>query len=338
MTDSVATLAHRQGGVVTVAQARLVQGRRDVDRAIRKGDLVQLTRGVLVPRARWAQAQAAPQDLLALRGAARLVRTSGKPVLSHEFAARLWELPLLDHPTGPPSLTVPGPAPRTGGQVGGRHVAPLPLEHLATLRGVPLTSPARTVADLCRTHDPYAALVVADGALAQGLDPAEVEAALALAYRWPYAAAGRRHLAVASRWSESPLESLSLQWCRVHGLPAPQQQLTIRTLAGAFVARTDLVWEDLGVIGELDGRGKYDDLRVLWEEKRREDALRDLGLQVVRGYWADRPGDGAAFVERWRRARARAALSSAPLTCRIVDERDHARRGPLASSLVRAVG
>lgn len=55
--------------------------------------------------------------------------------------------------------------------------------------------------------------------------------------------------------------------------------------AGEFVARVDFL---LGrVVIEFDGMATYDDVSVLRAEKRREDALRSLGYQVVRITWAD---------------------------------------------------
>ncbi len=51
--------------------------------------------------------------------------------------------------------------------------------------------------------------------------------------------------------------------------------------------RVDFWWSQQGVIGEADGRVKYTDEDVLWREKRRRDALEELGLRVVRWSWTD---------------------------------------------------
>ncbi|MBK8468782.1 MAG: hypothetical protein IPL45_03020 [Actinomycetales bacterium] len=60
------------------------------------------------------------------------------------------------------------------------------------------------------------------------------------------------------------------------------------------------------VIVEFDGRVKYVNAAVLWDEKRREDALRALGYEVVRVTWADleHPERVASLI---RAARCRAA-------------------------------
>jgi hypothetical protein len=57
-----------------------------------------------------------------------------------------------------------------------------------------------------------------------------------------------------------------------------------------FLGRVDLWWEERHTVGEFDGLVKYgrslspgqDPADVLVSEKRREDALRDSGVQVVR--------------------------------------------------------
>ena len=77
-------------------------------------------------------------------------------------------------------------------------------------------------------------------------------------------------------------------------------------------------------MGELDGRLKYvrdDDAeqpdRVLWEEKLREDLIRDHGFEVARGYWKDRAEGGRPFVERVRKAMARGTARLDAPTLRI---------------------
>jgi very-short-patch-repair endonuclease len=58
----------------------------------------------------------------------------------------------------------------------------------------------------------------------------------------------------------------------------------------------DFFWEEQATVGEFDGRLKYTgqpNADVLYAEKRREDRLRALGLEVVRfGYHEVRGGRG----------------------------------------------
>jgi hypothetical protein len=98
-----------------------------------------------------------------------------------------------------------------------------------------------------------------------------------------------------------------------HSIPLPVPQLKVFDRLGRFVARTDFGWEEEWTLGEFDGKKKYGRLLLkpgqtpedaLFEEKRREDQLRDLGWQVVRWVWAElfQP---AGLIERLNRAFAR---------------------------------
>ena len=97
--------------------------------------------------------------------------------------------------------------------------------------------------------------------------------------------------------------------------PRPDLQQDIFDGVGKFVARVDFYWKEQRTVGEFDGKMKYGRAlkpgksieEVLFEEKRREDALRDLGWQIVRWLWADiyRPG---VIRDRVLRAFARSAL------------------------------
>jgi hypothetical protein len=103
------------------------------------------------------------------------------------------------------------------------------------------------------------------------------------------------------------------------GLPKPQLQVRILDTNGRLVARSDFGWLDRRTVGEFDGKIKYGRALepgksiedVVYEEKLREDAIRDLGWQVVRWTWADlkRP---EIIRDRLLRAFARAGCGLAP--------------------------
>jgi hypothetical protein len=85
-------------------------------------------------------------------------------------------------------------------------------------------------------------------------------------------------------------------------------QFAVRTPDGRVIGRTDFAWEDHRLVGEFDGRIKYGRLLrpgqhagdAIYQEKVREDAIRDEGWGVVRWTWADlqRPDRFAARVRR----------------------------------------
>lgn len=104
----------------------------------------------------------------------------------------------------------------------------------------------------------------------------------------------------ASRLSESPAESLSRARMIELGFELPQLQVHL-TGADGVDYRVDFWWEELGLVGESDGWGKYstdgaDPAESLRREKRREDALRERGYRFIRWDWTD-ASDPQRFAE-----------------------------------------
>lgn len=114
----------------------------------------------------------------------------------------------------------------------------------------------------------------------------------------PSARARARHEALArlaSPLAASVGESLSRAGMIRGGFQVPELQHEFRLPDGTryFV---DFYWPEAGIVGEFDGAQKYlrsrdisgkDPSVVVWEEKQREDALRRLGLDVLRLTWRD---------------------------------------------------
>jgi hypothetical protein len=187
------------------------------------------------------------------------------------------------------------------------HVAALPDEDLQVVRGLAVTSPARTLADCLRLLPAEDAVPLVDAALRRGASTrAEVEAVLARQYTWPFAGVAAASLALVDPRRESALESRSAVVMHRHAIPAPEPQVRILDTRGRQVARVDFAWLRWGVVGEADGRVKYsgDAARAIEEEKDRQARLEALGLVVVR--WGARHlhGDLPELVRRLRAALA----------------------------------
>jgi hypothetical protein len=180
--------------------------------------------------------------------------------------------------------------------------------------GVPVTTIARTVLDLARSLPMDQAVACGDRALALGLDKRELEAGLYEMERWPGVRAARRAVEFLDVRSESVGESVSRVRLMEEGLPAPDLQHEILGPDGQVIARVDFYWKEQKTIGEFDGKIKYGRLLkpgqriedVIFEEKLREDALRDLGSQMVRWLWRDLYRRGV-LRDRVLRAFARAS-------------------------------
>jgi len=106
--------------------------------------------------------------------------------------------------------------------------------------------------------------------------------------------------------AQTVLETLSRLILVDQGLPEPQLQVAFHD-RGGLIGYVDMCWADWRVIGEADGRLKYDSREDLVNEKIREDRLRALGFRVVRWMWTDiheRPADVASWIREGRRRSA----------------------------------
>jgi hypothetical protein len=194
------------------------------------------------------------------------------------------------------------------------HGAPLQPSEIVLIDNLPVTSLARTVLDVARTLPSTQAVAAGDRALALGLAREELDAGLLAMERWPGIRAARRVVEFLDGRSESAGESMSRVRLMEEGLPRPEPQQETFGPDGRLVARVDFGWKEHKTVGEFDGKIKYGRLLkpgqriedVIFEEKLREDAVRDLGLQVVRWISRDlyRPG---VLRERVLRALARAS-------------------------------
>ena len=175
------------------------------------------------------------------------------------------------------------------------HAAPLVPSEIVEVDGVLATSTARTVADLARALPFEAAVVAGDSALRAGLDRVELWGCLERMHRWPGVIRARRVAAFTDGRSESAGESRSRAGLLQSGIAAPELQLEVFDDYGRFAARVDFAWKQSRTIGAFDGKIKYgrelnpanDNRDVVYQEKLREDILRELGWQMVRWTWAD---------------------------------------------------
>ena len=131
--------------------------------------------------------------------------------------------------------------------------------------------------------------------------------------RWAGMPRARLALSMADGRRESWLESYSFVRLDRLGVPGWRAQVLVLDAGGELLGRVDGLWEDCAVVAEVDGRGKYLDgvlgptgehaAQAVIAEKVREDAIRDVGLEMVRWDLAEllqRPLQLAARIERAR--------------------------------------
>jgi len=247
---AVAEIAADQHGVIHIVQL-LAAGlsRAGVARRAAAGRLHPVHHGVyavghtgLAPRGRWKAAT------LALGPAA---------VLSHRSAAELWKM--LPENGQVPHVTVPGAGNRSRRRGIHAHRSISLVRAEATMRdGIPVTTPARTLADLRRIAPP--ALFRKARREAEYL-------------RLPLAASDR------GDGTASGLEHAFLRLCRRHRLPEPEVNVRIDRYT------VDFLWRPQRLVAELDGYRAHSGWQAF-----QDDHVRDTRL-AARGYYVQRFSD-----------------------------------------------
>jgi hypothetical protein len=311
---SLRAVADRQFGAFASRDAvRVGYTYEEVQREVARGRWVRLRRGVYAERAVVEAAGGDPVARHRLECAAVLVRLGGRPVVSHASAARLGGLVVPSSHPEVVRLTDDVQWRRGRGYDVAR--ATLPLSDVRAMGAFRVTAPARTLVDCARGWALEDAVVAMDAALhAELLSHRELTAAVLAETHWVGIGDAARAAGLADGRAESPLETLGRLRIVGSGLPSPELQVEIRDARG-LVGRVDAWYEEAAVAVEFDGLVKYEDprdgrspARVLWDEKRREDRLRDLDIRVVRVVRAD-------LGPAWERVCARlASLLAAPLT------------------------
>lgn len=245
------------------------------------------------PGRRWEELVAGHER--AVRGVVR--RLESPAVVSHVSAAVVHGTEIWDVPLDRVHVTRSAPTGARRGHDLVLHAVPLDPAETVWVRGLLVTTPARTVADVARTVPFGQAVVVADGlARRYGLRTAELLTAARPERRRRGTAAAVRVARFADGRAASPGESRSRVLFHAAGLPVPDLQHEVRDAVGRWCATVDFWWDGSPpVVGEFDGEVKYGRLlppgrtagQVITEEKIREDRLRDMGLHVVRWTWRD---------------------------------------------------
>jgi hypothetical protein len=285
MVLTIAELARALGPVFTTAEAVAAGiSKNDLARAVTQDDLIRLYRGIHTSRRVWLDQDARGRHTLKVLAHQRLRPDT---VACSVSAAVLLGLPI---PEGEPPEQVYSTLARQTpghGEMGVKADATVRRSWLRSQdvvklkNGIRVTGVPRTVWD-CARHWPRPwALAVADAAVAgHRLDPGTLQERIAEQVSAPGSGRAEWAAAHARPGIESPLESLARATLILAGLPEPEPQISVVTRLGTF--RVDLLDEVHRIVTEADGKLKYQTGEDVWAEKRREDALRETGLRVVR--------------------------------------------------------
>jgi very-short-patch-repair endonuclease len=154
--------------------------------------------------------------------------------------------------------------------------------------GLPVTTPARTVADLMLRLDRFGAVSVLDSALNRHLVlPDELD--LVRAYM-----RGRRGAVRTVPWlreadtrAESPLETRVRLRAVDGGVPPDELQFRVRDRNGEVVAIGDLAWLGARIIGEADGGEAHENPQAVFRDRVRQNAIIAAGYTPLRFTWRD---------------------------------------------------
>ena len=291
----------------------------------------RLGHGAYVDAATFAELEAAARHRLRIEATLPAMATDA--ILSHESAAVMYKLPLWRVPLDRIQITRDR---RNGGRI--KHDLTVhcgPVVGVVEIDGFLVTTPARMVVDLGRTLPFEQAVVTGDAAVRTfGVTAEDLAVELELAKYRRGAAAARRVVNFLDGRSESVGESRSRVMLRRCGIDGMLSQGIVFDAGGVARGRVDFYDEELGVLGEFDGRVKYGRLLrqgqdpgdAVFEEKLREDRLREPGFQVVRWIWDELENDStgvriAQSLERGRKSPApdgRIERAPLPKPCELV--------------------
>ena len=176
------------------------------------------------------------------------------------------------------------------------HRQPLPAAHVTVHRGIPVTTPTRTLQDLAAVLS-YRALARAfeQAQVRLQLPPAPLAADVIARPRQRGNAKLRRVLidAVDPADVRSVLELRFLRMCVSHGIPRP----LVNARIGEWTP--DFLWPDRGLVVETDGAAFHRTAAARRRDALKDEVMRGLGLTVIRLTWADvtgRPAETARLI------------------------------------------
>jgi predicted transcriptional regulator of viral defense system len=271
----------------------------------RAGELVRVRHGVYATRSAVESAGTDPRQGHALRVAAARACVGRTGVASHQSAAVLHGIDLLQSPADDTVWLTRPPGRYRSQCPDGVHLysARLPGQHVRILYGLPVTTATRTVIDLARSLTFMEGVVAVDSALRLGKT---MDGGLADALRscagWAGADRARRVTNFSSEDAGSVLESCARVVFAEAGLPTPVLQAAIATADAEFIARVDFCWPAYRAIAEADGMAKYGDPRRARDQIMRDTRLRDAGYKVVHFTWGELFGTPERVIGRIRAA------------------------------------
>lgn len=240
---------------------------------------------------------------------AAVLEAGADAVAARRTAAGLWRLPGF-HLLPVDVLRRTGLGERPPHARVGRSLI-VPEHHLTVVEAIPVTTPERTIFDLCAVVHALRAERALDNALAMRLTDVrrlgrlEVE----LCKRGRNGSALFRRLldvrGIGYVAPESELEARALKLFEQGGLPPPVRQFSVGDELP--VGRIDLAWPRHKVLVELDSRRHHTALLDRQRDHQRDLALAAAGWRIIRLTWEQLTQDAAAVLRQIKAILAAAA-------------------------------
>lgn len=281
MTQTDLRFADRPPLHFTRERTLLLGGDSRLSRLAERGQLKQLRRGAYIDTTVWCDMNRDARYVARVHAVAgtRIVQ----PIFSSYSAAALWGLPLVGAWPGEVHVVAERAAGRRSDPGIRRHAVGLPASISQTPDGLLLTGVARTLVDLAAQASFASGVATIDHALRREWVTKD-ELRAVVAGLMPFRGSRKASAAIefSTHLSDSVSESVSLVNMARWRFPVPVLQQKFLHPSGRCYF-TDFWWPRWRLIGETDGRIKYDDpvylrgrtpAQALWDEKQREDWLR----------------------------------------------------------------
>jgi len=293
MRPRLRALASLQGGLITRAQALAAGYSEGEIRAHTRagGPWVLIRRGVYAEHD-VVHAVDRYDGALGLRDRAAHLTMTRPHLMSHDSAARAHGLAMLRPEQDLVHITRFGVGGSRTEEGVKHHLTRLGLLGTSVIDTMRVTGVARTALDIGREHGFQHGVVACDAAMQLGVDVSDFESELVPMTCWPGVTQARAAVAAADPGAESPGETLTRLLLLELDLGIVQTQFPVQVGSRVF-------WADLRIgchLFEFDGKRKF--LRryvggvadrpveeILWDEKRRQDAICARGLGMSRVTW-----------------------------------------------------
>jgi very-short-patch-repair endonuclease len=231
------------------------------------------------------------------RARAAVLACGDGAVASHRTAAVLWDL--LRATTGDVDVMITGRHPHSRPGIAVHRTLELPASEVRDIRGLAITSPARTVCDIAGTeptNDVEHALQ--EARVRKLLTDPQLQAIVAQAPTRKGAALIKKLLAIdgATGYTRSKAERRMRSLLRQANVRMPRSNVYMH---GCLV---DFVWEDERIVVEVDGYLAHGNRSAFEVDRKRDQILAAVGYTVIRITWRQLTEEPLEVVARLAQA------------------------------------